>query len=307
MSLEEVKKEFENKKIDKWEYIDKMYSIHRILFDYADFISNTNISQIKIKDHQVIMTFRDSEVQFICAKNDKRIAPFDVLNFDNYERAELLMQMELIDGDDTVLDIGGNYGWYALHIAKKFPNCSILSFEPIPSTFQHLNENIRLNNLSNIQTLNFGLSDAPGSFKFYYNPELSVNASLANVSGSDYVEEITCEVRTLDEYCTSTGLKVDFIKCDVEGAELLAFKGAKATIQKDCPVIFSEMLRKWTAKFNYHPNDIISFLSELGYNCYVLYEGQLKNFDVVDDRTIETNYFFLHKEKHADKIKKWCL
>ena len=100
---------------------------------------------------------------------------------------------------------------------------------------------------------------------------------------------------------------IDFLKCDVEGGELLVFKGAAKVISRDVPIIFSEMLRKWTAKFNYHPNDIIDFLSAFGYHCFVLSEGKIRRFTVVDEGTKETNYLFLHPQKHAEKIERYSI
>ena len=40
------------------------------------------------------------------------------------------------------------------------------------------------------------------------------------------------------------------------------------TFKKFKPIIFTEMLRKWAAKFGYHPNDIINYFSNFGYNCF---------------------------------------
>ena len=69
----------------------------------------------------------------------------------------------------------------------------------------------------------------------------------------------------------------------------------------------SEMLRKWSAKFNYHPNDIIQLFEEIGYECYVIADnGMLKRFGYVNEETIETNYFFLHPEVHNTIIQKLC-
>jgi FkbM family methyltransferase len=291
--------------VDKWDYIDKMYNIHSTLYEYAEYIDSTNISSIEIIGKRVLMTFRDSGIRFICTENDKRLAPLDTLNFGYYEHDELIMQLKLIENGYNVLDIGGNYGWYAMHVASEKPEAKIFSFEPIPSTFNFLNENIRLNNLRNIKTFNFGLSDADGSFNFYFDPHLSVNASLANISGNKEVENITCFVKKLDNFVKDQNIKIDFIKCDVEGAELLVFKGGTEVIKKDCPIIFTEMLRKWSTKFNYHPNDIIFFLQSIGYSCFTTIEGKLSIFNIVDESTKETNYFFLHKKKHASQIEKF--
>jgi FkbM family methyltransferase len=305
--LIETKSKFLSGSIDKSDYINQMYSIHSILYDYADYINNTNISVIEIIDNRVLMTFRDCSIRFICTKNDKRIAPLDTLNFGYYEQDELLMQLKLIEDGYNVLDIGGNYGWYAMRIAKEKPKSHIFSFEPIPGTFNFLNENIKLNTLNNIKTFNFGLSDAEGSFIFYFDSNLSVNASLANVSEKSGIENITCSVKKLDDFVKEQNIHVDFMKCDVEGAELLVYKGGINMIKKDCPIIFTEMLRKWSAKFNYHPNDIISFFKCIGYSCFTSTEGKLRTFANIDEYTQETNYFFLHKEKHISQIEKFLI
>jgi FkbM family methyltransferase len=251
------------------------------------------------------MTFRDSGVKFLVNEGDKRLAPLDTLNFSTYEQEELQMQFALMKDGFNVLDIGGNYGWYAMHVAKRFHSAKIHSFEPIPFTFNQLNKNIALNNLSNISTHNIGLSDAAGSFDFYYDPNLSVNASLAKVSESESLEKVVCKVEQLDSFVAQSHLKVDFIKCDVEGAELLAFKGASDVLQTQQPIIFTEMLRKWTAKFNYHPNDIIEYFKQFNYQCFFSQGLNLIPFNLVDETTIETNYFFLHKEKHSAIIQQF--
>lgn len=305
MSLFDKKRKFSEKKLDKWEYIDEMYKEHTVLFSYSEFLKDTNISSIEISDDKVIMTFRDSGVKFLCVKNDKRLAPFDTLNFGTYEAEELGMQTALIENGQSIFDIGGNFGWYAIHIAKKFPRSIIYSFEPIPSTYKFLNENVSLNQLTNVKTFNYGLSDEEGNFDFYFDPELSVNASLANVSDKENIQSVECTVKKLDNVPGLKDMKIDFIKCDVEGAELYAFKGAENSIRKNLPVIFTEMLRKWTSKFNYSPNDIIEFLGNFGYQCFTSEKGRLKKFEKVTEDTIETNYFFLHKEKHSGKIKEF--
>ncbi|HRH35245.1 MAG TPA: FkbM family methyltransferase, partial [Catalimonadaceae bacterium] len=294
MLIQSLKEQFQANQIDKWTYIDQMYAQHSLFFDYARFLEDTNISKIEIENGRVIMTFRDSGVRFICSQGDKRLAPFESLNFGDYESEELHMQQRLIEDGQCVLDIGGNYGWYCMHMAKKFPKAHIFSFEPIPHTHQLMVENLAVNGIQNVDALKFGLSDADGSFQFYYDPALSVNASLKNLTGKNTVEGVACEVKTLDGYWANRNEAIHFIKCDVEGAELLVYKGAPKTLQVHKPIIFSEMLRKWTAQFGYHPNDIIDYLAGFGYQPYVLSGKGLKVFGRVDDNTRETNYFFLH-------------
>lgn len=302
MNLKDIKETYKSGKINKWEYIDKMYAVHATLFAYSKYIEDTNISAIEIKDEKVIMTFRDSGVRLLCVENDKRLAPMDTLNFGSYELAELALQQSMIKDGMIVFDIGANFGWYAVHIAKARPGCTVHSFEPFPATFRYLNENIGLNAIKNIVTHNFGFSDEKGQHRFFIDPALSVNASLVNVSGSTEVTEAICDFETLDNYCYDTSLFPDLIKCDVEGAEWLVCKGGLRLLNDKQPIVFAEMLRKWAAKFNYHPNDIIGLFRETGYMCFAIEDGSIYRIEEVTEETRATNYIFLHPVRHADEI-----
>jgi len=79
-----------------------------------------------------------------------------------------------------------------------------------------------------------------------------------------------CNVKTLDDFINKKKIKIDFIKCDVEGAELFVFLGAKKVLLEHKPIIFCEMLRKWCKKFKYHPNEIILLFYKLGYKCFYI-------------------------------------
>jgi FkbM family methyltransferase len=299
MPINETRNKFQNGKLSKPEFIKAMYQNHHSsLFDYSEFLKETNISSIEILDDEVIMTSRDKGVKIICPKGDFRVAPVEALNFLDYEPVDSNMMMRLISSDANIIDIGANMGWYAINFAKTFPLSKIFAFEPIPQTYSFLKKNIALNKVSNITACQFGLSNEKKSLTFYLYPEGSGNASAENLSERNDAEMVQCQVEVLDDFVNSHQLKIDFIKCDVEGAELFAFLGAKKTIARDKPIIFTEMLRKWAAKFNYHPNEIIKFLNSLGYKCFYANNQFLKEFFVMTDETAETNFFFLHSEKH---------
>jgi FkbM family methyltransferase len=240
-------------------------------------------------------------------KGESRSIPLTIINLGSYEKEELAMQLQLIKNGDTVLDIGGNVGWYALYIAKDKPMSVVHSFEPLPPTFEEQQTNIKLNpDIKNVVPHNFGFSNKVGSFDFYIDPAISGNASLVNVADKKDIKVFKCKVETLDEFVSKDNVNVDFIKCDVEGNELFVFEGGIGTLEKYKPIVFTEMLRKWSAKFNYHPNRIIELFGKLNYKPYVIGNaGKLLPFGWVDENTIETNYFFLHQEKHIEIIKKF--
>ena len=116
------------------------------------------------------------------------------------------------------------------------------------------------------------------------------------------LQEFKCPVVPLDTFIVEHEVKVDFIKCDVEGAELFVFQGGLDTLKRCKPIVFTEMLRKFAAKFNYHPNEIIKLFFGIGYHCFVAQGDKLVEFSLMDEETLETNFFFLHSEKHIDII-----
>lgn len=306
--IRETLKSFENKGIDKATFIQAMHERHHAaLFDYADYLASTNIRKIEIESGRVVMTSRDRGIRIVCAPKDFRIAPIETLNFSDYEKDESAMMENLVMENDAFFDIGANIGWYSLNIAASRRNAQIFAFEPIPKTFAQLQVNVALNLMSNISIHNFGFSNLSGNVDFFYYPEGSGNASYANVTERSDVETVTCQLKTLDEYIASSKQRIDFIKCDVEGAELFVFEGGIKAIGENLPVIFSEILRKWSAKFNYNPNQIFDLLSGLGYHPFTVKGCHLATFGRMDEATLETNFFFLHKEKHGDLIRRYLI
>lgn len=304
--IESDRRSFAQKKIEKPDFIKKMYSDwHSYLFEYAEAIEPTNVARIEITNNEVIVTTKDRGLHFIAIKNDRRIAPIAMLNFNDYELQETRMVMNLVKDNATVFDIGANVGWYSINLAAANRNAAIHAFEPIPKTFSALQKNVTLNRLNNVTLNNFGLSNHPGEFPFYYYSEGSGNASMANLSERTEIERVNCALSTIDDYSLQNNVSVDFIKCDVEGAELFVFQGGLETIKRDKPIVFSELLRKWAAKFNYQPDEILSFFDEIGYSAFTVLDEKLVLFSSMDETTVETNFFFLHKKNHLCEIRKW--
>lgn len=299
--IKELKQEYLAGNISKQEFIKNMHDIHIHLFDYAEYLKQTDIASIELSDDKVIMTSRSSGIKMLCDRDDERMTPVETLNFGEYETEEVHFISNYIKknfhNDFTVLDIGGNIGWYSMNLAKLFPQINIHTFEPIPKTFGYLKANIEMNNIKNVTINNFGLAEKEKDITFYYYKEGSGNASLSNLSGAADVEEINTRVYRVDDYVAKNKLKVDFIKCDVEGAEIFVFKGAATTLKKQKPVVLTEMLRKWAERFGYHPNDIIHYFSKMGYDCFTISGKSLKPFQHVDEYTQETNFVFIHQEK----------
>lgn len=309
MSIQSFKDKYKNGEITKHELIDELYTqFHSILFDYSQVLKDTEYDKIEITDGQVHFTTKETNfhaggIRLLVDQHDKNTIPLMSFDFNVLEPNDSEIIFKMVKEGDVVFDIGANIGWYSIHLAKQVGNGHIHSFEPIPATFAQLGQNLALNGFRNVSINNVALSETPQVLKFYFSPQYSAAASARNITGSAEMIEMECQAITLDQYVAENNVsKLDFIKCDVEGAEYFVYKGGLKTLANLKPIVFTEMLRKWAAKFDYHPNDIIALFKDLGYRCFYSDNGRLIEIKEVTETTLPTNYLFLHQEKHADII-----
>jgi FkbM family methyltransferase len=299
LGLAELTRRFQTGELPKNDFIDAMNLCHASWFEYAAYLRGSEVASIEIQPEHVLLT-STAGVRMRVDAIDRRQPIVEALHFRSYERADAAMLYALAPTSGVVFDIGANRGWYSFHLAKRSPALRIHSFEPMPAIFTELKANLEINQFANITIHPFGLSNRSGSARFFFNSRITVASSAADLFGAADTREVEVKLRTLDEVQAEWDTPIDFIKCDVEGAELFVFQGGMKALAKCRPVIFCEMLRKWAKKFSYHPNDIIALLKTAGYRCFAAADGKLAACPVVDDNTEATNFFFLHEEAHRD-------
>ncbi len=296
----ELERLFHNGAITKETYIERMYVLHEILFAYVEFIRTRNVEKITLTAEDVLVTTKGGLV-LVCNPGDWRIIPIEILNFGDFESAETRLLLSFVKEDSIVVDIGANIGWYSILLGRAASRGRIIAFEPIPSTLGFLRKNLTLNNATNVEIHEYGLSDEDKDLVFFFHSHLSGATSAKNLLDNGDAIEIQARVRRMDDVLAAE-TRIDLLKCDIEGAELFALRGGMDTLRRTKPVIFVEMLRKWSAKFGYHPNDIIDLLHGIGYRCFSVREdGNLDPFHRMEETTTATNFLFLHRDKHADR------
>jgi FkbM family methyltransferase len=309
--LQSIKDKFLSGNLTKENFINQAMDMHNQLFDYFEIIKNTDINKINITQDGVSFLIGEYSIKLFIPSRESRVVPLEIMNFGRYEPDVTYIMDLLTPNAKQILDIGANIGYHSIRFAKCSSECIIHAFEPVPVSHSYLQRNVTENNVrSQISTYNIGLSDNNGKCDFFIPPSCATNASITNVSGASNAEKITIQTMTLDDWCQNQNIRPNFIKCDIEGAELLAFRGGVNTLLIDKPLIVSEMLRKWSAPYGYHPNDMINFFNKLGYVCFGIGKGETNLVKEVFEESVETNYVFLHTEAHhkiIDKLKylKW--
>lgn len=307
MKLKNLQERFAAGTIEKPEYIRTAYeNFHDVLFGYLNHLHNTDIREISITENGVVFTVRSSGVKLYCQPRDHRSPPFETFNFEDFEPKESRMMHKLFESCQNFYDIGANIGWHTLNLSARFRQANFYCFEPIPATYGHLLANIRLNAFTNISTYNLALADSKTLKSYYFYEACSGNASAVDLTGREDVSIIECHQVKLDDFVLENKLPPpDFIKCDVEGAEFLVFKGAQETLRTHRPIVMAEVLRKWSTKYGYNPNEIFNLFFSMGYSAFTTDGDQLYPFREMTEKTLETNFFFLHSEIHSFSIQRF--
>lgn len=185
------------------------------------------------------------------------------------------LSRQLLQPGDVAFDIGANTGLWSLGAARRVGQPGqVHAFEPVPDNHQRFLSNLRLNAISNIMLQRLGLSDKAGTATFYAASNgNSGMGSLAPQQGVDQAIEIA--LTTLDNYCREQGIeRIDWMKIDVEGAELLALRGGAAVLSREhAPALMFEVDDSSAAAFGSSGAAVKSLLRDYGYQIF-RYDGR---------------------------------
>lgn len=191
-----------------------------------------------------------------------------------FESAEINFAQRFLKPGMTALDIGAHHGLYTLLASKKVgPSGRVIAFEPSPRERKQLVRNVRINFCSNVHIEPCALGKEPARNNLYLveGGEDGCN-SLRPPAVQSQTRTVPVEVVTFDAIASRLGVtKVDFVKLDVEGAELDVLKGALGLLQTAArPVLLVEVYDIRTQPWGYEAREIVEFLDRQGYKWFEL-------------------------------------
>ena len=195
---------------------------------------------------------------------------------------------------NVFIDIGANIGAYSL-IASKLvgSNGKVVSFEPVSLICKQLKQNIKLNNLANIVVEPKAVFDKNTTLELFISDHQNMGMSSILNHSHETGEKQSVQAITIDEYVKIKSLlKIDFIKIDIEGAEINALRGMKQTILKFNPIILMEISDGILENSTINSTMIYDFMNELNYTPYTINtDGNLLAFN--SNNANYHNYVFL--------------
>jgi FkbM family methyltransferase len=184
---------------------------------------------------------------------------------------------DLVPAGSKVLDLGAHIGTFSFFAGSQ--GYEVLAVEASTVNAALLRESIKENNYNNIQVENFVVSDHKGEINFYQDgPYGHISEDLGNP------KNITVPSVTIDDLLSQKGWrKVDFIKMDIEGAEISAIQGMKDLLSRsDAPTILFESNGIALNHFGWTTNDLMTSLEAFGYRCFYFRPGKLHPIDSKD-------------------------
>jgi FkbM family methyltransferase len=172
-----------------------------------------------------------------------------------------VMRQVVRDGD-LVLDIGANVG---LHLALLSHlvghHGSVMAFEPNPALVPNLERTAAA--AGNVVVHHIALSDRNGEASLLVPIDHSM-ATLADRGGRlGPTVARTCRMQRLDDL-EPGDFRPDFVKCDVEGAELQVFRGAARILDsEEAPIVLYEAGINTVRGFDLSQWDATRFLEQL--------------------------------------------
>lgn len=191
------------------------------------------------------------------------------------EEKRLMVLRRFIHEEDICLDVGAHGGSWSIPLADIVKKGRVYAFEALPYYSQVLKITSMLLRKKNIFIFNNAVVDVKRKINIIWKDSQGKKLTgLTHVAGMNEKHEESCIVEgvPLDSFFTNDPFlnRITFIKMDIEGAELMALKGARALIQNNKPVLFLEINDEYCKRYNYRASDVFLFLKKFNYQAFLI-------------------------------------
>ncbi|MEB2314371.1 MAG: FkbM family methyltransferase [Sorangiineae bacterium] len=213
-----------------------------------------------------------------------------------HEFPDMGFLLHFLRPEDLFVDVGANAGSYTL-LAAAAIGARAVAFEPIPSTYGRLVDNLRLNHLEQrVTALNQGVGDLRGKLRFTADRD-TVNHALA--AGEEHANTLEVEVTTLDEALAEESPAL--MKIDVEGFETPALAGAHALLARPSLRAIILELNGSGSRYGYDDADIVRTLASHGFETFS-YEPFTRRLRSLDGKNCDSgNTLFIRDESFVNQ------
>ena len=224
--------------------------------------------------------------------------PFDISLNQRYDTQTKLVIRKHCINTSNCIDVGCHKGEIMDLFLQQSPFGSHMGFEPIPGLFDKLQE--KYGKTLNCNLYNIALSNKKGTTSFNYvisNPAYSGLVKRKYDRPQEEDTQIEVRTDTLDNILPDD-YKVDLIKIDVEGGEMLVLEGATGTLTRKKPVVIFEHGLGASDYYGTTPAQVFELFQRCGYKITTM-KSWMKGKEAFTLQQFEnqyftkTNYYFL--------------
>lgn len=142
----------------------------------------------------------------------------------------------------TVVDVGANFGEWALQMARAVgPGGRLIAFEPVAYLAEAARKTLRVNGQRQGEVVAKALSNKDGQAELTLNKTHTGKSGIGVADSDDETARVSVPTVTLDSFVEAENIgRLDFIKIDVEGHEAEVIEGAQSTLQRFGPAMVVE-------------------------------------------------------------------
>lgn len=200
------------------------------------------------------------------------------LIYSGFEELETKFVSRTLKKGDIFIDAGANIGLFSLIASREVGSTGlVIAFEPSPVTFNRLLENIDLNQLTNLDARNVGLSDKEEKLSFHtsqngydaWNSFAPSEDDKLDTVLQIHVSKLDFQLKNIDKS------KIKLLKIDVEGWEKFVLMGGENFFKEFAPIVMVEFTESNTLNAGYSVLEIYDIMCGWGYNWYEIHKTQL--------------------------------
>jgi FkbM family methyltransferase len=129
----------------------------------------------------------------------------------------------------TIIDIGAGLGDFTAYAAQRSPRGRVLAYEPFPESFALLQQNLKLNNLRNVEAQPYAVAAKVGTLSLSVDMAEAVQHSTTQTGAKAIEVQAISLAQVFDDYHVDD---CDFLKMDIEGGEYGILREVDANLLK---------------------------------------------------------------------------
>jgi FkbM family methyltransferase len=213
-----------------------------------------------------------------------------------HEFEDMMFLLHLLKPEDIFVDVGANIGSYTI-LASAVSGAKSISFEPVPTTFRHLKNNVAVNNIESLVELkNAGVGKEKGSLSFTSGYD-TMNHVITDSSHANS-GNILVDIVTLDEVLAER-IPV-LMKIDTEGFEMSVLEGAVNTLKHPSLLAIIVELNGSCHRYGINEKDIHEFIIKQGF-IPIAYNPFERNYSIKNSFNLNGNTIYIKNESETGK------